>query len=242
MAECAVCGFGPVEAPLCGRCVDRTRAALASVAEALEVTAPASGVAARPLTHEPRSAAKDRPLPGGTEALSFRQGADLEPVRLWADHAAEWLGSAPPRGGIVAAADYLSDVLADLNSRQYPAMVEMGHEVTRIGYAARALIAARSGRVRRVSAVGCKAVTEAGAPCGALIPLDSDMVTCRGCGAEWATIGLLRAHAPDGAWLKPVDAAAALGVSVRTLRRWYESGRVNRKDGCYDVLHVLGQR
>ena len=28
----------------------------------------------------------------------------------------------------------------------------------------------------------------------------------------------------------------------RTLRRWYESGRVNRKDGCNDVLHVLGQR
>jgi len=172
--------------------------------------------------------------------MDWRHGADLIVLREWAESFTPVTGALAPRADPAAICEWLARHLYAASLEGHPALGDFAREIRALALRARGYLDPL--RERRLT-IPCLGKFEDGDDCGHEIPLESAaLIRCRDCGAEWSPLVLLRAHAPDGAWLPPGHAARVLAVSVRTLSRWARLGRIQRQGEQYDVLNVIGQR
>lgn len=211
---------------LCGVCAQRIRDDLDAIVAALDCSPP---------SHGPGSRSGERALPGGTEWLDWRQGAELLGVleswcRCWHedvttdDAAPVW-----PRRTIVDMCRWLRAMLEQFGAG-HEAIADMADELAAWGRRARRL----TGDLPAGHVAPC--------PCGRRLRVDAaDMdatVKCVGCGAKWTVRSLVIQAGDDDAWLDPDAIEAWTGVHPRTLRRWAAAGKVEREHGLYRVGSV----
>ena len=215
----------------CGPCAQRVRDDLDAILAAWLAPEPITSGSGR---------GNERPLPGGTEWLDFRQGADLRDVagswaKVWHEDISgimdppAWPGADP--GAVVAWLRRWWDVFG----AGHEAAREFADDMHDLGQRARRLL----GDTPTGQVVLCPGLDD---DCGRRLRIDvadpDARITCRACGTEW-TAGRLMVHGADGY----VDADAihhVYGVPPSTLRRWAKVGKVRRQGLGYSVVDVRG--
>ncbi len=216
---------------VCGVCRQRVRDDLDAILAAWTADGP---------TATGGGTGNDRPLPGGTEWLDYRQGADVRDVlgswaRVWHEDmttdtdAPAWPGTDP-----VVLVPWLRRWW-DVFGVGHEAVREFADEVHQLAGRARRLL----GDTPAGSVVCCPGLDE---PCGRRLRINvsdpDEHVRCRSCGVEWST-GRLLVHQGDGDGLLDAEAIELIyGVPGATLRRWAKRGLVRREGLRYSVADV----
>lgn len=211
---------------LCAPCVQRIRDDLDAIVAAMNCPPP---------THGPGAGTGERALPGGTEWLDMRQGAELRGwlhswCRVWHEDATtDDTSPAWPAVHIVAMSAWLR-VMLETVGVQHEAIAEFAQELRDWASRARRL----TGDIPSGHIVPC--------PCGRRLRVEAhDMdaeVTCRSCGTRWSARSLVINAGDDDAWLDWQAIEEYLGVPRRTLFRWASVGRVERQHGLFRVGSV----
>lgn len=216
---------------VCGVCAQRVRDDLDDIAAAWH----ADGAVATSSIGR----TNNRPLPGGTEWIDWRQGADLRDclggwARVWhEDMAADdatppsWPGADP--GRLVAWLRHHFDTFGVTHE----AIAEAAREWNQLAQRARRLL----GDTPQGHIALCPGLDTG---CGRSLRVDmarpDDLIYCRGCGTEW-TAGRLLVHAGDG-WVDAAAITEVMRISGSTLRRWATTGKVRRRGMTYSVADV----
>lgn len=221
----------------CERCADRIRGNLDELLVLWERTEdpgwPSAGTGG--------IGGKTKPLPGGTDWLSWRQGAELfGTLGSWARDWQESFGLVGPSDGrLPTVVRWLTTHLEGACS-DHPAIEEFASEVgdlVRLGRRAARTDQATGQRVLCPAEVG-------GATCGRRLAIDvarpEELVACRSCGTRWTSARLLLvALGSSGeAWIDPEAAGRLVNRSPATLQRWARSGRIVRRNGLYLLQSV----
>lgn len=247
MTTCAICTRHPHEVGadcgehcrgreivaglVCGVCRVRVADDLDAIARAWYAEAPVASGSGR---------GSERPLPGGTDFLDWKEGADLRDIlganaRVWHEDMCAvmdppaWPGNDP--GRLVA---WLRRHW-DTYGVGHEAVAEFASDVRDLAQRARRLL----GDTPAGHVILCPGLE---APCGRRLRVNvadpDELVRCRSCGTEWTT-GRLLVHSGDGDGLLDAEAIHLIyGVPGSTLRRWAKTGRVRREGLRYAVADV----
>ena len=190
------------------------------------------------LTENPRTlsqgfseggSSSERSLPGGSDWLDWRQGADVLQVLR------SWVGVVRAYEGLTSPSDCSVDGLISWLVLHFDAACNHGSVAS---FAADLGKLAQRGRRLDGSAE----------PRGMSVPCQSDdcegvvfvraselqhATTCPGCGVQRTVAQVVALALFREVWVTPSIAALAAGVTERTLRTWAKSGRVERKGSLY---------
>lgn len=224
---------------LCDGCLERVREDLDDIGQVWSTSAVPFG---RPA--EPRGS--ERGLPGGADWLEWRSGRPvLGVLGGWARVLGEDLTTATDAP--VAPAARVPDVVAWLRARVESIacrewVADFAAELAAVAAGARRLAGlTEAGLVVRCPGAAGECGRRLRVPSG-WRALDAGQVVCRACGSSWSLARLVVVALDAGAdvWVDADAAAAVLGVSVSTVRRWSRSGAVRRDHGRYNLGDCRG--
>lgn len=242
MIQCAICTRHPhapdddctddcrtTEADLgiiCTRCADRIRRDLDALVDAWAATENP----AFPGGSSGDGRAKSSPLPGGTDWMDFRQGADLFGilgtwVRDWCD---VYALKGPKYSDLTSITGWLRAHLPHA-ANSHPAIDDFADEVRKLAQRARRLAGEVPDRGQRVP---CPTDD-----CGRVLRVRTaeleEAVRCKRCGVERTSGQILLIASRADAWVPGETAADVAGVTMSTLQRWAKAGHVQRERGQY---------
>lgn len=174
--------------------------------------------------------AKSSPLPGGTDWMDWRQGADLFGVlttwvRDWMDIYAL---AGPRRGDLTSITGWLRAHL-DHAANSHPAIDDFADEIRKLAQRGRRLAGEVPDHGQRVP---CPTDD-----CGRTLRVRTadleETVRCKRCGIERSAAQILAIASRQDAWVPEETAADVARVSVSTLKRWAKAGHVQREHGRY---------
>jgi hypothetical protein len=180
----------------------------------------------------------ERPLPGGTEWLSWKQGADIRGTlgswaRVWHEdlsgilEAVVWPGDSP-----TAILQWLRHWWETFGAG-HEAVAEFATEVGELAAQARRLV----GDTPTGQVVLCPGLDD---DCGRRLRVDvadlDSRVSCWACGTEWTARSII-ARGGDG-WADAEAIEHYTGTPASTLRRWAKAGKVRRRGLTYSVADV----
>ena len=184
--------------------------------------------------------AKSSPLPGGTDWMDWRQGADLFGVlttwvRDWMDIYAL---AGPRRGDLTSITGWLRAHL-DHAANSHPAIDDFADEIRKLAQRGRRLA---NGDVDKAQRVQCPTDD-----CGRWLRVNAHdpeaHIRCKACGTDWTSgrLILVGMSANVEVWLDPEAASEATGKDPSTLRKWARAGKIERSHGRYE-LHSIRQQ
>lgn len=174
--------------------------------------------------------AKSSPLPGGTDWMDWRQGADLFGVlttwvRDWMDIYAL---AGPRRGDLTSITGWLRAHL-DHAANSHPAIDDFADEIRKLAQRGRRLAGEVPDHGQRVP---CPTDD-----CGRTLRVRTadidERVRCHKCGIERTAGQLLAIAMLADKWVPAETAADVAGVSARSIRTWGERGHIDRGPDGY---------
>lgn len=216
---------------ICSRCAQRIRNDLDAILSSWLMTeTPPTPIATGART-------KETPLPGGTDWIDWRHGADVfDILGSWVRCFAEDYGTPEPTSGDLSTiVGWLRREL-DHVANSHPAIEEFADEIHTL--ARRGMRLAGEIPPRR-SRVPCP--TQG---CGKVMHLDIRDVervnTCKRCEVSRSTAQILNLLVADPDAMVPLESAAMKSkVSEATIKRWARAGKVERSGGLYRLGSVL---
>lgn len=218
--------------PVCDRCVGRATHDLDLIAHAWKTSTDPGW----PSQGQSRSG-NNKPLPGGTAWVSWRQGADLVGVlRAWADDWVDAMELVGPTGdSVLVLVKWLRTHLhrAAQTSVVFDVFSQEIHDQARIGCAVAGLTETRGQRIQ-CPTDGCTRWIRVDAR------HPNEVLTCRGCRTEWTMARLVAVALviDQDVWIDPEAASALTGLDQSTLRRWARAGKIRRHHGQYELKSV----
>ncbi len=240
MLECVICTTHPHEPTaectpdcrsadadlgiICSPCAQRIRRDLDALVDAYALTTEP----AFPSGSGGDGRAKTSPLPGGTEWMDWRQGADLlGTLTSWTRDWMETYALAGPKySDLVSITGWLRAHLPHA-ANSHPAVDDFASEIRKLANRGRRL----TGEVRdNGQRIPCPTDD-----CTRTINIhtaDLDQhVRCKGCGIERTAGQVLLIAARSDAWVPIQTAADVTGRNPTTIRRWIKSGKLEHNNG-----------
>ena len=174
--------------------------------------------------------AKSSPLPGGTDWMDWRQGADLFGVlttwvRDWCD---VYALAGPRRGDLTSITGWLRAHL-DHAANSHPAIDDFADEIRKLAQRGMRLAGEVPDHGQRVP---CPTDD-----CGRTLRVRTadidERVRCHKCGIERTAGQLLAIAMLADKWVPAETAADVAGVSARSIRTWGERGHIDRGPDGY---------
>jgi hypothetical protein len=225
--RCQKCGNKVHDrALLCARCRTSLLASLASLRRSWQITE-SPRTLSQGFSEGGRSS--ERPLPGGSEWLNFRQGAEMSRfLTSWVEVIRSSEALVPPRSRSIPA--LLDWIALHLDAAlEHESVTFFAEELGAFVEQGRRLDGSTEPRGMRVPCLTDE--------CTAFLHIRAAELTaaatCKDCGVTRDVAQVIALAMLLEVWVPPSVAAIAAGVTERTLRTWAKDGRVIRKGSDY---------
>lgn len=223
--------------PLCHPCLQRIRNNLDTIQHTWELSAePPTLTNTNTTTTTGRPA--DPPLPGGTDWIDWRNGADLQKLNEWVDDWSEHLGTPPPNNDSLAATTGWLRRHLDKAALTHPAITDFHDEIHALARRGQTI----TGEIQpRKSRVICPTHT-----CTKQLHLDvhdlHQLITCPRCRIARSCAQILNLLNDHDAWVDVEVAAMRTKIPARTLQHWAKRGHIQRRKGLYQIGNILDHK